>query len=65
MKHRTSGETRLVSNQTSSGSVGVPTISITGAYVAFGASSALDARHAGSGLFVNFTDVARSWWWID
>lgn len=65
MTNRVTGEVRLVSNQTSIGSVGVPTISLNGAYVAFGASTPLDARFNGSGLFVNFTDQARAWNWID
>ncbi|MBI5716842.1 MAG: PD40 domain-containing protein [Burkholderiales bacterium] len=65
MHHRVTGETRAVSDQRSSGSVGVPTISMSGTYVAFGASSFLDARFAASGLFTRFTDLARAWFWVD
>jgi hypothetical protein len=65
MHNRVTGETRPVSDQRSIGSIGVPSISINAAYVAFGASTSLDARFSSSGLFVRFTDLARAWWWID
>ena len=58
------GETRALSSSTS-GSVGPPAMSRRGAYVTFGASNALDARFASSGLFARFTDLARSWFWVD
>lgn len=65
LTNRSTGQTTSVSDQRSSGGAGVPTISVNGAYVAFGASSQLDPLVASSGLFVRFTDVARAWYWID
>lgn len=62
--NRVTGQTRAVSSS-ATGSVGVPAMSRRGAYVTFGASNALDARFAGSGLFARFTDLARTWFWTD
>jgi Tol biopolymer transport system component len=44
---------------------GAPSISRSGAYVAFGAGSELDNRFDSTGLFVHFTNADRAWWWID
>ncbi|MCL4699720.1 MAG: PD40 domain-containing protein, partial [Burkholderiaceae bacterium] len=65
MRHRTSGETRAVTDHRSNGSVGAPTISFAGNYVIFGAGTVLDARFASSGLFVRYMDLTRGWYWID
>ncbi|MEP7295955.1 MAG: hypothetical protein ABI702_07180 [Burkholderiales bacterium] len=64
MHNMVTGETRVLSSQTSS-SVGPVAMSRTGAYAVFGAGAPLDSRFASSGLFARFTGVARSWWWID
>lgn len=64
MRDLTSGETRVVSSQTSS-AVGQPSMSSNGAYVAFGAGAPLDGRFDSTGLFVHFTGVDSSWWWTD
>lgn len=56
----------LALSSQSGGAVGAPVSSRTGAYVVFGASTALDARYPGSsGLFSRFTGLQRAWWWID
>lgn len=64
MHNRVTGETRAVTNQTT-GSVGPASMSRSGLYVVFGASTQLDNRFASSGLFSRFTGVGRSWWWVD
>ena len=64
MHNRVTGETRTVTDQTS-GSVGPVAMSRNATYVVFGASTTLDPRFAGSGLFARFTGVARAWWWVD
>ena len=64
MHNVVTGETRVLSSQTSS-SVGPVAMSRTGAYAVFGAGAQLDSRFASSGLFARFTGVARSWWWVD
>lgn len=58
------GETRGLSDQLSSGSVGPAAMSRDGGYVVFGAASSLDPRFASSGLFVRFTGKARAFFWI-
>ena len=64
MHDRVGGETRVVSSQTGS-TVTRSSISFTGAYVAFGTWTPLDARFPSSGMFTRFTQVERAWWWID
>jgi Tol biopolymer transport system component len=64
LRNWVSGQTQTLPSQTGS-SVGVPSLSRTAAYVAFGAGSALDPRFAGSGLFASFTGLSRAWWWFD
>jgi hypothetical protein len=64
MHNNTTGETRAVTDRTT-GSVGPASMTRSGAYVVFGASSALDGRFNGSGLFSRFTGVARAWWWTE
>jgi len=63
MRNIVTREVRVVSEQPM-GTVGTPTMSLDGTSVAFGASSQLDARFASSGLFVRFTELGRSWFWI-
>jgi Tol biopolymer transport system component len=64
MHNRVTGETRTVTNR-ATGSVAPPSMTRSGAYVVFGASTALDGRFTGSGLFSHFTGVGRSWWWVE
>jgi Tol biopolymer transport system component len=64
MHDRVGGETRVVSTQTGS-TVTAPSISATGAYVAFGAGNPLDARFPSSGMFARFTGAGRAWWWFE
>ena len=45
------------------GSVSVPSLSATGAYLAFGSSVPLDVRFSSSGMFVRFTEGARAFFW--
>jgi len=59
-----SRETRAVTNQTAAGSVGPAAVSRQGACVVLGASSALDPRFAGSGLFAHCTGAARAFSWL-
>lgn len=56
------GET-LAGSAQSGGSVSVPSLSTTGAYLAFGSSQPLDARFSSSGMFVRFTEGARAFFW--
>jgi hypothetical protein len=64
MHNRVTGETRALTNHTN-GSVGPAAMTRSGAYVVFGASTPLDGRFSGSGLFSNFTGVAPAWWWVE
>lgn len=60
-----SGETREASRQAGS-SVGTPALSRDGAYVVFGAGTALDAKFkSSSGLFLNFTGLGKAFWFFD
>lgn len=63
MHNNITGETRAVTNQTTS-SVGPASMSRSAAYVVFGAGTPLDNRFGSTGLFVRFTGLANSWWWI-
>jgi Tol biopolymer transport system component len=63
MHNRVTGETRVVSNQ-STGLVGAPAMSRDGGYVVFGSGAALDSRFASTGLFAHFTQLAASFWWL-
>jgi Tol biopolymer transport system component len=59
------GQTLVVSNNTSSGSVGGPALlSRNAAYTAFGSGGGLDPRYPGSGLFVGFTGKATAFSWL-
>ncbi len=65
VRNMANGALLALSAQTS-GSVGAPVLSRTGAYSVFGASTALDVRFASnSGLFSRFTGLQRAWWWVD
>lgn len=64
MHNLVTGETRVVSNQSGS-SVGAPALSRDGGYVVFGAGVPLDGRFATSGLFAHYTNIAKSFWWLD
>lgn len=57
------GQLRAVT--TSASSVGPAVVSRTGAYVAFGAGTALDKRFTSTGLFGAFTGLTRAWYWLD
>jgi Tol biopolymer transport system component len=63
MHHRITGETRVVSNQSTS-SVGAPALSRNAGYVVFGTGVSLDSRFASSGLFAHFTQLVPSFWWL-
>jgi Tol biopolymer transport system component len=63
LRNLTSGELRVVTD--ASFGADVPTLSRNAAFVAFGAGAPLDSRYASSGVFVHFTGVTRSWWWVD
>jgi Tol biopolymer transport system component len=54
---------RIAGSAQTTGSVTVPSISTTGAYLAFGSSVPLDVRFASSGMFVRFTEDARAFFW--
>jgi Tol biopolymer transport system component len=59
------GQTLVISNNTSSGSVGGPALlSRDAAYTAFGSSSSMDPSFAGGGLFVGFTGKAPAFLWL-
>lgn len=58
------GETRGLSDQLASGSVGPTAMSRDGGYVVFGAAGSLDPRFASSGLFVRFTGNTRAFFWV-
>jgi Tol biopolymer transport system component len=62
MHNRLTGQTRTVTNQ-NAGSVGQPSMSRNGTYVAFGSSFELDPRFPHTGLFVRYTGVANAWFW--
>jgi Tol biopolymer transport system component len=64
MHNLVTGETRVVSNQLGS-SVGAPALSRDAGYVVFGAGQQLDSRFASTGLFAHYTNIARSFWWLD
>jgi Tol biopolymer transport system component len=64
MHNLVTGETRVVSNQLTS-SVGPPALSRDGGYVVFGAGDQLDSRFGSTGLFAHYTNIARSFWWLD
>ncbi len=65
LHNRVTGETRSASKHTSAGSVGfAPALSRDGAYLVFGASTALDPRFPGSGQFVHFTGITRAFYWL-
>ncbi|MEY2686822.1 MAG: hypothetical protein RL375_1020 [Pseudomonadota bacterium] len=63
LHHRVTGETRVVSNQSTS-FVGAPALSRDGGVVVFGAGAALDSRVASSGLFAHYTQLAPAFWWL-
>lgn len=54
---------RTAGSAQTTGSVTVPSISTTGAYLAFGSSVPLDVRFTSSGMFVRFTEDARAFFW--
>ena len=63
LRNLDTGLTRVVTD--ASFGADTPTLSRTGAYVAFSAGAPLDSRYASSGIFAHFTNVSRAWWWID
>lgn len=56
------GRTTLLSTG-NTGFVGPPSLSRTGAYAAYGASSPLDPRFTSSGLFATFTGLTDAYFW--
>ena len=65
LHNNVTGQTLASSNNTGAGSVGGPALlSRSAAYVAFGSSSGLDPRFAGSGLFAAFTGLAPAFYWL-
>ena len=64
MHNIVTGETRAVTNQTTS-SVGRAMMSRNAAYVVFGAGNPMDGRFSSTGLFARFTALARAWWWTE
>jgi Tol biopolymer transport system component len=63
LRNLDSGQTRAIGP--AGGSSNFVVLSRLATTVGFGHSAATDPRFGGSGLFVEHTDLGRSWWWFD